>query len=200
MNKAKKIALNLFLFYLTIYIPTASMSYLPQWYSIICKFHPRCDFLGQEKAVTLINELTGFFLHQNDLHSGWTSKEKTHLAEVRDILDLLTAIAVIAAIGLVLTFNKIHIAKTALINMVIIIALSTLLLFFKFFWTKIFHPLLFDNNLWKNNPFDKSFYIMPGIFFKYSMIAFFLGSLSINAITWRFARKSKEELGKAAKK
>jgi Protein of unknown function (DUF1461) len=189
MDKTKKIAFNLFLFYLTIYIPIAGMSYLPQWYSFICKLHPRCDFIGQEKAVILIDELTGFFIHQNDLSSEWTYKEKTHLWEVRNILNLLTVMAVIAAIGLILTFNKKHIAKAILINMAIIIALSTLLLFFKFFWTKIFHPLLFDNNLWKNNPFDKSFYIMPGVFFKYSVIAFFLGSLSINVIAWRFAEK-----------
>jgi Protein of unknown function (DUF1461) len=191
MDKTKKIALNLFLFYLTIYIPIAGMSYLPQWYTVICKLHPRCDFIGQKKAVTLIDELTGFFIHQNDLRSGWTQKEKKHLAEVRDLLDVLAAMAVVAAIGLAFTFNKKYIAKTALINMAIIIVLSTLLLFFKFFWTQIFHPLLFNNNLWKNNPFDRSFYIMPGIFFKYSMIAFFLGSLSINAITWIFTRKFK---------
>jgi Protein of unknown function (DUF1461) len=137
----------------------------------------------------LIDELTGFFRHQDELRSGWTYKEKKHLSEVRDILDILSAMAVIAAIGFALAFNKKDIAKVALINIAIIIVLSTLMLFFKFFWVKVFHPLLFNNDLWKNNPYDKSFYIMPGIFFKYSMIAFFAASLSINTFIWKFTRK-----------
>jgi uncharacterized membrane protein len=166
------------------------MCYLPQWYTAICKLHPRCDFIGRENARILIDDLTGFFLHQNELPPIWTQKEKTHLSEVRSILDTLAAIFVVAVFGFVLTFNKKKITKTILVNMAIILALSTLLLFFKFFWVKVFHPLLFSNDFWMNTPYDRSFYIMPGVFFKYSMIAFFIGVFIINAVIWSFNRKA----------
>ncbi len=69
------------MFYLTLYLPIALMSYCPQWYAFNCNLHPRCKFIGYSNALRYIDELTGFFLHRNSLTNDWTSKERLHLVE-----------------------------------------------------------------------------------------------------------------------
>lgn len=189
VRATKNLFLRVSLFYLTLYIPLALMIYFPQWYTFNCKLHPRCRMIGYENALKYIDELTHFFLHSSPLPGSWTVKEKMHLAEVRDILDLLAVAAVICIVILITVFDRSRLSTYALVNLVIILSLLVLVPFFKIFWLKIFHPLLFNNDLWKNNFLDRSYYIMPGVFFKHSMIFLIGVSALLNALIWRFFRK-----------
>jgi uncharacterized membrane protein len=191
MEKIKRIFCGFNLFYLTIYIPIALMTYIPQWYSFNCHLHPNCNFIGYSNALKCIDELTDFFLHMNPLSTDWTTKEKLHLAEVREILDIMALVAILCVILLVITFKRSRISTYALINIVIILSLLLLIPFFKTFWVKIFHPIFFDNNLWRTDYLDRSFYIMPGIFFKYSMIFLITVSSILNACVWLCFKKWK---------
>ena len=200
----KKLKIKLFfvsLFYLCLYIPVALMTYFPQWYTFNCKLHPRCSYIGYANAQKYINELTEFFLHKNDLPWNWTVKEKMHLAEVRDILDFLAVMAIISIVLLIFLFNRYYISNCALVNMIIILLLLLLLPFFKTFWSKIFHPLLFDNNLWKNNFRDCSYYIMPRAFFKHSIIFMVSFAAVLNGILWlSFKKYAKPNMNKTINK
>ncbi len=182
------------LFYLSLYIPIVLMTYFPQWYTFNCKLHPRCEVIGYSNALKYIDELISFFLHKSILSGEWTLKEKLHLAEVRDILDVLAIIAFSCIILLIASFKRAKISTCALVNLVIILSLLVLLPFFKTFWVKIFHPLFFDNDLWKNNYLDRSYYIMPGIFFKHSLIFFIAFSSLLNGIIWLFFKRFKKPL------
>lgn len=198
----KKIGTTLFgisLFYLGLYIPVTLMTYFPQWYTFNCKLHPRCNNIGYPLAQKYIDELTGFFLHKNDLTGDWTAKEKLHLAEVRDILDVLSMMAIICIVLLIFLFNRAAISKCARVNTIIILSLLLLLPFFKTFWLKIFHPLLFDNNLWKNNYLDCSYYIIPRAFFKHSIIFLVAFSSILNWILWFSFRRYSKPLKKKNK-
>ncbi|HLP45003.1 MAG TPA: hypothetical protein VK469_03615, partial [Candidatus Kapabacteria bacterium] len=77
------------LLYLTLYIPFAFMVYFSPWYRLNCRIHPISQRIPTEKASVYINELTGFFLHRNQLETTWSAKEKFHLSEVRGIFDFL---------------------------------------------------------------------------------------------------------------
>jgi hypothetical protein len=180
--------------YLTLYVPTALMSYLPHWYVFNCKFHSRCEMVGHENAIKYVDELNRFFFHKSPLPFGWTEKEKLHLGEVRDIMDTLAIIALICIILLVLVFNRSKITSCAIFNLSIITSILLLMPFFKTFWVNILHPLLFNNDLWINDPFDRSFYIMPWVFFKHSFIGFISISAFLNGFLWLSFRKYRGEV------
>lgn len=199
MKKIKNIFSGLCLFYLTLYFPIASMSYCPQWYTLNCKFHKRCNYIGYSNALKYIDELTDFFLHKNSLQTGWTEKEKLHLEEVRTILDILAIVAGLCTALFIFTFNRSKPATFSIINLLIILCLLLLIPFFKTFWINIFHPLLFDNNLWRNNYLDRSYYIMPRIFFKHSMIALIFVSSLLNGSIWFAFRKKRKKRGRNVK-
>ena len=107
LKKLKRIFLFIALFYLTVYLPFAFTVYLPFWYKINCRWHPRCEEIGYERASTGIHELTTFFRHQGNLVSiSWTNKEKLHLTQVRDITDKLFFLAIIAFVILLLRLGE----------------------------------------------------------------------------------------------
>ena len=178
----RTILLGFCLLYLTIYIPIAGVLYLPFWYEANCQWHNRCHLFGEEKAAHRIDELTGYMRHTGELASeDWTTKEKWHLAEVRHIFDVLFFTALGAAGGLTLMFNAKTIRRAGIANIGILICLCGILPFFGYFWRDIFHEWLFDNAYWKNNPGDVSYYIMPRVFFKHTMILVLTTAVAINA-------------------
>jgi len=188
MKKVKNIIFGICSSYLLFYIPIAIIAYLPHWYLINCKVHNMCDCLGKSKA-SFITELTSFLFYNKPLSRGWSVKEKIHLAEVKGILDLLAIIAIICLILFIICFNRKRISKNAVINFFIIGILLLILPFFKFFWLKIFHPLLFNNSLWKNTPGDISYYIMPRAFFKNSIFFLIIFSSLLNGLQWFIFKK-----------
>lgn len=190
MKIIKGIFLFLSLFYLTFYLPMASTFYLPYWMKLNCEFHDRCEEIGEEESYNAISELSAFFRHQGGLDSFYTEKEKLHLEEVRGMFDNLLIAAIASVILLALSFDRRRASRFALINSALILLLLLVLPFFGTFWRDIFHPLLFKNNLWMNNQYDLSFYIMPRVFFKYTVALLTVVCFLINVAIWLGLRKS----------
>lgn len=170
------------LFYMTLYTPVFCVVYSPYWYTINCRFHGRCERIGMERARLGIQELTAFYRHtQNSLAAGfWTDKEKQHLAEIRPMLDILFITGMASLALFCVCYRASHIRRFALINTAIILLLIVILPFFSYFWRRIFHPLLFHNMNWLNTPSDFSFYILPRVFFRNTLIFMVLTSSLIN--------------------
>lgn len=189
LKGAKLFILFVSLFYLSFYIPLTLIVYMPYWYKLNCNFYTRCEEIGYERSYRGIDELTSFFLHRGELTSFLTKKEKLHLTEVRGTFDEMIYIGIIAIILLIITFERRWISRFAIINTLIILSLLVVLPFFKTFWTEVFHPILFDNDLWKNNRFDLSFYIMPRKFFMYTMVLLIVTCSLLNLVTWYVFKK-----------
>jgi len=184
LNRIKGLILFISLLYLTFYIPMTLTFYFPEWMELNCGWHNRCGEIGKERAVNGINELAVYFRHQGELKSFLTEKEKLHLKEVRGIFDKMFFLGLISLVMILLTYNRKRMSRFALINAVVIISLLIVLPFFGTFWRDVFHPLLFDNNLWQNNKYDLSFYIMPRQFFKYTVTMLIIFCFSINIAIW----------------
>jgi hypothetical protein len=162
---------------LTLWIPTATVAWLPGWHEFHCERLVRChEQYGLERAQPRIDELRVFLRHgSNGLPAEhWTAKERTHLAEVRVLLDRWTVFAALALLVL-LHEPAARRARAARIAMLGIAACVVVLPFFTSFWREVFHPLLFDNDLWRNTPADTSFWIMPRDYFRYT-VALVIGS------------------------
>jgi len=184
------------LLYITFYIPMAVTVYTPQWMKFNCDFHKRCEVVGINEANKGISELSAYFRHQGGgLKTFYTDKEKLHLKEVRGIFDKLFILGIGALILLALTFNRKRVSRFALVNAILILSLLLVLPFFGTFWREIFHPLMFNNELWMNNQYDLSFYIMPRQFFKYTVGLLTVICFLINIGIWLGLR----ERGKALK-
>jgi len=189
MTRIKSILLFISLLYLTFYIPMTLTFYLPVWMNMNCEWHGRCQVIGIERVESGINELAAFFRHQGELDSFLTDKEKLHLKEVRGIFDTMFFVGFLSILGIIFTYKRKLVSRFALINAAIIICLLIVLPFFGTFWHDIFHPLLFDNDLWQNNRYDLSYYIMPRVFFKYTVGLLIILCFFINIIIWLALRK-----------
>ncbi len=196
LDRLKGILLFLSLFYLTFYIPMSLTFYAPQWMKLNCEWHERCSFIGYDNAYRGIDELAAYFRHQGGLDSFRTAKEKAHLKEVRGIFDRMLAAGAAALILLIITYDRKKASRYALINAAIILSLLLVLPFFVTFWRDIFHPLLFKNDLWINNRYDLSFYIMPRQFFKYTIALLVAVSAGTNMAIWLALRKSAKKSGR----
>lgn len=191
--KLKNISLFLSLLYLTFYIPMAFTFYLPWWMELNCGWNDRCEIVGMERSLNGINELSSYFRHQDkDLESFFTVKEKLHLREVRGIFDKMFIIAVPAVILLSVSWDRTRFPRYSLYNAFIILALLLVIPFFGTFWKDVFHPLMFDNDLWKNNRSDLSYYIMPRQFFKHTVALIVVACYSINMLIWYITRSRRK--------
>jgi integral membrane protein (TIGR01906 family) len=184
LKKIKGLILFVSLLYLTFYIPMTLTFYFPQWMELNCGWHNRCEQIGNERSIKGINELASYFRHQGELNSFLTQKEKLHLKEVRGIFDKMLILGLVSLVILLLAYNRKRMSRYALINAAIIVVLLIVLPFFGTFWRDVFHPLLFDNDLWMNNKYDLSFYIMPREFFKYTVALLIILCFSINIALW----------------
>lgn len=174
--------LLLSLAYLTFFLPVMTVAYFPFWYKANCGFHGRCAVAGEEKAFLGIDELVAYFRHtRSDLVSPfWTWKEKKHLAEVRGMLDTMTILCVPALLMLAFSFEIRRARRSAVVIMIAAGSLFLVLPFFKFFWRHVFHPLLFSNKNWLNTPLDFSYYILPRVFFQYTVVVIVAMTILVN--------------------
>lgn len=189
MKITKGALLFVSLLYITFYIPMAFSVYSPVWMEYNCEYHKRCEVVGMEEARKGISELSAYFRHQGTLETFYTDKEKLHLKEVRGIFDKLFLASLGALLLLVLTFDRKRVSRFAVVNALLILSLLAVLPFFGTFWRDIFHPLIFNNDLWMNDQYDLSFYIMPRQFFKYTVGLLTVLCFLINIGIWLGLRK-----------
>lgn len=187
-DRLKAVGLFWALFFLSLYLPFVLVTYFPSWYHLNCQWYPHCENIGSERAISGINDLTSFFWHEGELAAFSTQKEKLHLSEVRKIFDSMFVVFVMSLLLLILTFDRRAIARCALVSMGILSFCLALSPFFTTLWRDV-HPLLFDNELWKNNRSDLSYYLMPNQFFKYTMLLLIASSFLFNVLIWFRFRK-----------
>ena len=188
-NPLRPFVLGASLLFLSLYLPLAGMIYLPFWYQLNCHWHGRCERLGEQRTERSITNLTAFFSPREAFHERWSEKEKAHLGEVRDIYDALALLALLAALALALSFDRARIARPALINVCVIAALLLVLPVFEYFWRHVFHGALFDNELWKTNRRDITWYLTPRTLFRNAVMALVGAGMAINLAVWWLARE-----------
>lgn len=194
LESAKRVLFPLMLLFWLCCLPLAFSIYTPYPYQTNCHWNARCDRLGEERIQQSIDELTGFFLHQRDhLPAPWTNKEHQHLREVRGMYDWIYAvfagITLLFMIDLWLSPNAAqryhrYARHSLFISTGLLLTALLITPFFNVFWMQVFHPLLFDNELWRTNPKDISWYLMPKAFFMRLIIFICVTTLILNLLTW----------------
>lgn len=194
MQYAKNLLFPLLLLFWLFCLPLAFAIYSPVLYQSNCHWNERCVQLGEQGVEQRTGELNRFFLHRLDvLPSPWTNKENRHLQEVRTIYDGVFLLFALISVVFVLDWliskdprrNYTNYSRNALfISVGLLLAVVLIAPFFNSFWIKVFHPLLFDNELWRTDPRDISWYLMPKAFFL-RVIVFICGvTLLLNAVLW----------------
>ncbi|MEA3411352.1 MAG: DUF1461 domain-containing protein [Pseudomonadota bacterium] len=181
-ERLRQVGLFASLLYLTIWLPLAAVIYLPFWYHASCAWNGRCAVVGEGVVSAGVAELTAYFRHQGELVTRWSAKEKKHLTEVREIYDRMFFAAIVAIIVLVVTADCRAMRRYGLFNTAIVVSLVVVLPFFKTFWMDVFHPLLFDNELWRTNPSDLTWYLTPRTYFKYTIILLIALTVLLNGL------------------
>lgn len=195
LNRFKYAVLFLSQLFITLYLPVIFMTYSISWYKFNFNFNSRIERIGYNKAIKGIEELTGFLREKNELRDpSWTKKETKHLKEVKQLYFKLNILFVMALIFFVILFEKKVCNKNSIKNLIFIFALLCIIPFFKFFWREIFHTILFNNDFWKNSASDFSYYLMPRIFFRNSLIFIIVVSSILNTVIYYFS--SKESVSK----
>lgn len=156
-----------------LWLPIAVVTYVPGWHSASCNWHDRCreydrDQFGIGSSRLRIDELRAYMQHGPELSDyDWTRKERRHLAEVRTLLDRVLVLALLG--GLIFAHAEAELrARVARWAMLGAAACVVVLPFFGTFWRDYFHPLLFQNDLWRNQQTDTSWWIMPRLYFQYT--------------------------------
>lgn len=168
MRLLHTLVLSIGLILFALWLPIATVTWLPGWHEASCDWHPRCEQYGRASAELRITELRAFQQGRAELDPArWTEKERTHLAEVRRILVFFTAFA-LAGGALLLRADAARRAQAARWAMLFAAACVIVLPFFASFWRDVFHPLLFSNQLWLNEPADTSWWVMPRLYFQYT--------------------------------
>lgn len=199
-----KLKTNIFPFFLLLwlfFISLAVVIYTPWTYQFNCHWNPRCEQLGLTKIDASSSELAGFFRHDLILpRPPWSEKEVLHLTEVRGMYDqalcLFLLITAIFVIDLVLNKRAQRYQTYAVISRNLMLVLLVLMLaispFFRFFWIEIFHPLVFSNNLWRTDPQDISWYLMPSYYFLWVIIFLLATTLLLNQVLVCLLPKSRD--------
>jgi hypothetical protein len=123
-------------------------------------------------------DLIGFFLYLSPLDSAvWSTKEVLHYIDVRNILNVFYNGFLFCLIFIFFNFKRLNFKN--LVNAkkylkYIILFPLVVLPFFNYFWNKIFHSLLFSNDLWLMNPRDLSYHIFNEWFFALFYVSFVL--------------------------
>lgn len=184
------------------FIPLASVIYTPWTYAVNCQWNLRCEQLGSTKIDTASHELASFFRHQLQIlpNPPWSEKEIQHLTEVRDMYDqafyFFILISILFVLDLIFTRmgSRVQRYQTyAVISRNLMLGLLVLMLvispFFRFFWMEVFHPLVFNNQLWRTDPLDISWYLMPSHYFLWVIIFLLATTLLLSQILVWLASK-----------
>lgn len=188
---AKNWALFVSVLFLTLYLPLCFTVYFPTWYTFNYVGQGTYDTVTPYVADYATGNLVKFFLYMEDLNILWTPGEALHMFDVRIIYTCLFIFAVLAMICVFKFFDEDLVIKFSKWNLFIIPFGLLVLPFFKFFWTTIFHPLLFRNNLWQMSPNDLSYTLFPNSFFINSIIFIVFTAMIENLFIWfKFSKYS----------
>lgn len=176
---------------LCLLVSAMSVSLLPlifstSWYRFNCHFHERCGNLDPPGVESRVHNMGQFFLHREPLAADWDPRGAAHLDDVRALygqLALAAAVAVCLLAVLLLRHpgSLAGFARGALL----LLLLGTLILpVFGVFWEKVFHPLLFDNDLWRTHPGEVLWSLTPRVFFRNSAAMLLTLSASLCALLW----------------
>lgn len=185
--KIKNIIFLFSLLYITIYLSSVFVIYSSSWYEFNYKQQETYLKLSEEKVQNSTSNLINYLLHKEELNDNWNSKEKLHYIDVRSIYDNFFILFILSLFGIIWSFKKInlkYIKKASKTNIVVILFLCLIFPIFQYFWDYIFHPLIFNNNLWLMFPTDISYYLFPYSFFKNSLLFIVLVAILQNLIIY----------------
>lgn len=197
----KRFFLPLLLLFWLFCLPLAFSVYTPYLYKANCYWNERCAQMGEAQTERRISELNRFFLHRNTaLPRPWTQKENLHMSEVRRIYDIVFGMFILLTLFFIVDvcfkpqagMRYRRYARNSLLISIGLMALALVMIpFFPLFWMNVFHPLLFDNELWRTNRSDVSWYLMPKAFFLRVIIFIALMTLLLNWVLWWVGRRSR---------
>ena len=200
-----KIIIWLFVFYILLMLPILSLSHSNIWYEYNIQTDNTSILVEESVIENATNNLISYFYYKENLdRTLWSKKEVTHYKDVRSLF-LIGTILLILLLIIVIINSKIltHNIKTFFIlNIITIIILSSFIgIFFDLFWNKIFHNILFSNDLWIMGIDDLSYYIFKEDFFKRTSLAigilFIIENIILSGIIHLYNKKSlykKQEL------
>ena len=162
------------------------------WFEFNCRFHDRCANLNPVGVEERVRNMGQFFLHREALAADWDPRGAAHLADVRALyekLAVLAAASFVCLVYLLATRPKVlgAIAKGA--TLLLIICVVGVLPVFGLFWEHVFHPLLFDNDLWRTRPGEILWSLSPRVFFKNSAIALLGSSSALCGALWWYGHR-----------
>lgn len=183
--------------YLLVCIPLGLTVYTPYAYRWYCPINPRCELISVSFAQQSIQQLTDFLQHQSTrLFPPWSHKENLHMLEVRGMYDVAAGL-----FGLLLLWlgydiwqpdarqrYQRYVRHSLYLSVGLLLASLLVMPFFQYFWLHIFHPLLFNNELWRINQADISWYLMPRQFFMLVIGFIVLSSLLLHVLLWYLLR------------
>ncbi len=200
-TRIKRLFLPLLLLFWLFCLPLAFSVYTPYLYQANCYWNERCVQLGEGQTERRISELNRFFLHINaELPQPWTQKENIHMSEVRAMYDVVFGAFFLLTLFFILDFcfspqagtrYQRYIRNSLLISIGLLACALLMIPFFPLFWMSVFHPLLFDNDLWRTNRSDVSWYLMPKAFFLRIIIFISMVTLLLNGLLWWWSRAKK---------
>jgi uncharacterized membrane protein len=117
---------------------------------------------------------------------------------VRQMTDHLFFTALVALVLFGVCFDRSRLRRFSRVNLIAVLSLIAILPVFPFFWRHIFHPLLFTTNRnWLNTPKDFSFYILPRVFFRNTVILLIVYASLFNITSFFLSGRSPGPKNKA---
>lgn len=185
--------------YLLVCLPLGLIVYTPYAYQWYCPINPRCELISASFAQQSIQQLTDFLQHQTtQLLPPWSHKEQLHMLEVRRMYDVAAGLFAVLLVWLSYDLRQSHarIRYRGYVQHSLYFSLGLLLIcllimpFFQYFWLHIFHPLLFNNQLWRIDQSDISWYLMPRQFFMWVIGFIVICSVLLHLLLWCLLRPS----------
>jgi len=156
------------------------------WYRFNCHFHERCGNLDPPGLESRVDNMGQFFLHREPLAADWDPRGAAHLEDVRVLYGQLALVAIAAAVLLaaLLLQRPQSLAGFARGALLLLLCSTLILPVFGLFWEKVFHPALFDNDLWRTRPGEVLWSLTPRVFFRNSAAMLLTLSASLCALLW----------------
>lgn len=192
----------LLLLYVLVCLPLALTIYTPYAYQLYCPINPRCGLLSESLAQQSMQQLTEFLRHQTPrLFPPWSHKEHLHMLEVRGMYDLAMAVFVLALLWVMYDAKQPNARRryqqyvwhSLILILVLLLVCLLIMPFFQYFWMHIFHPLLFNNELWRTDRSDISWYLMPREFFMGVIGFIVLSSLLLHLLLYKLLRATQPQ-------